>query len=222
MPFEPTPGRTNPITFGYTAGPDTACSGDECSGVSGGKSGAIQTENPRAAQQGLIDPRQVLAREVGPRGAAGGDVLAPERQRSRITLRIALLIAAVVTGLVLLVLPPIRTLLRRRRLRRAAAEPRRLILVAYELFTERARGVGLGRGPGETLEEYRRKVIDTGYLSDGHLDRLTSLATTAAYSLRQPDEDDARRAVEAADVALREIRRAVGPARWVVGLYRRR
>jgi hypothetical protein len=97
-----------------------------------------------------------------------------------------------------------------------------LILVAYELFTERARGVGLGRGPGETLEEYRRKVIDTGYLSDGHLDRLTSLATTAAYSPRQPDEDDARRAVEAADVALREIRRAVGPARWVVGLYRRR
>ena len=85
------------------------------------------------------------------------------------------LLGAIVVGLVLLLVPPIRALRRRVRLRRAAAEPRRLILETYEVFTERAAGMGLGRGPGETLDEYRRKVMETGYLSNGHLDRLTRL-----------------------------------------------
>ena len=61
------------------------------------------------------------------------------------------------SGLVLLLVPPVRALRRRVRLRRAAVEPRRLILATYEVFTERAAGIGLGRDPGETLNEYRRK-----------------------------------------------------------------
>jgi hypothetical protein len=81
--------------------------------------------------------------------------------------------------------------------------------------------MGLGRGPGETIEEYRRKVLETGYLSDGHLDRLTRIATAAAYSPRSPDQEDARQAVDAAEIALREIKRSVGSTRWLVGLYRR-
>ena len=132
-----------------------------------------------------------------------------------------LLIAAVIGVIVLLVVPPARALRRRMRLRRAAAEPRRLILVTYEQFTERAAGLGLGRDHGETLEEYRRKVMETGYLSNGDLDRLTSLATVAAYSAHDPDDEQARDAGDAADIAIREIRRAVGPAKWLVGLYRR-
>jgi hypothetical protein len=97
-----------------------------------------------------------------------------------------------------------------------------LILVTYEQFIERAAGLGLGRGAGETLEEYRRKVMETGYLSNGHLDRLTRLATTAAYSLHEPDGEQAEDAGDAAETAIREIKRAVGPTRWLVGLYRRR
>ncbi|MGH7539992.1 MAG: DUF4129 domain-containing protein, partial [Gemmatimonadota bacterium] len=104
----------------------------------------------------------------------------------------------------------------------AAGDPRRSILVTYELFSEQVSGLGLGRGQGETLEEYRRRVMDTGYLSDGHMDRLTRLATAAAYSGREPGVEHASQAGEAATTALREIRRAVGPTRWVVGLYRRR
>ncbi|MDQ4109459.1 MAG: DUF4129 domain-containing protein, partial [Actinomycetota bacterium] len=102
------------------------------------------------------------------------------------------------------------------------AEPRRSILVTYDQFTERAAGLGLGRGPGETLEEYRRKVMETGFLSNGHLDRLTGLATAAAYSPHEPDGEQASEAGAAADTAIREIRRAVGSRRWLVGLYRRR
>jgi hypothetical protein len=93
--------------------------------------------------------------------------------------------------------------------------------VTYEQFTERIGGVGLARAPGETLEEYRRRVLETGYLSDGHLDRLTRIATSAAYSHREPDAEDARHASDAAGTALREIRRSVGPVRWLGGLYRR-
>jgi hypothetical protein len=50
---------------------------------------------------------------------------------------------------------------------------------------------------------------------------LTAIATSAAYAPRPPDPDDAGRATEAAGTALTEIRRAVGPARWISGLYRR-
>ena len=139
-----------------------------------------------------------------------------------ISARMALLLGAIVVGLVLLLVPPVRAIRRRVRLRRAAAEPRRLILETYEVFTERAAGMGLGRGPGETLDEYRRKVMETGYLSNGHLDRLTRLTTTAAYSQHEPDEQQAQDATSAADTAIREIRRAVGPAAWFVGLYRGR
>jgi hypothetical protein len=71
------------------------------------------------------------------------------------------------------------------------------------------------------LEEYRRKVTDTGYLENGDLDRLTRLATAAAYSPHDPDGEQAREAGDAAETAFREIKRAVGPARWLVGLYRR-
>jgi hypothetical protein len=81
--------------------------------------------------------------------------------------------------------------------------------------------MGLPRSRGETFDEYRRKVLETGYLADGHLDRLTSIATAAAYSPREPDGDDVRSASEASGTALTEIRRAVGRGRWLVGLYRR-
>ena len=60
----------------------------------------------------------------------------------------ALLLGAIVAGLVLLLVPPVRALRRRVRLRRAADEPRRLILETYEVFTERAAGLGLGRRCG--------------------------------------------------------------------------
>ena len=134
----------------------------------------------------------------------------------------ALLLGAIVVGLVLLFVPPVRALRRRIRLRRAGDEPRRLILATYEVFTERASGIGLGRDPGETLNEYRTKVMETGYLSNGHLDRLTGLASAAAYSPHAPSAEQAREAGSAADTAIREIRRSVGPTAWFLGLYRGR
>jgi transglutaminase-like putative cysteine protease len=218
MPFEPTPIRENPIVTAYTA-PET-CSGPGCGDGPDGPGAGANAENRQGPrQQGLTDPRPALTGHGGREGGAGTVGLAADP--SPISARLALLIAAVVAGVGFLLMPVARAVRRRMARGRAAGEPRRSILVTYEQFTERAAGMGLGRARGETFEEYRRKVLETGYLSDGHLDRLTRIATAAAYSPRDPAEGDARSASEAAGTALTEIRRAVGRARWLVGLYRR-
>jgi len=219
MPFEPTPTRVNPVTTAYNA-PAPACNGPTCPGPDGPATGSDGVGSTRGSgQQGLLDPRP-QARGHG--GAVGeGGTITPPAEESGIA-RIALLVGLIFAGIGFLLVAPARALRRRVRLRGASAEPRRLILVTYEQFTERAAGLGLGRGPGETLEEYRRKVMETGYLSNGHLDRLTRLTTAAAYSSHEPDGEQAGEAGDAAETAIREIKRAVGPARWLVGLYRRR
>jgi transglutaminase-like putative cysteine protease len=218
MPFEPTPRRVNPTVVGYDP-PADACTGPTCPGEDGPISQPGEVDGGRGAgQQGLLDPRP---QAVGPRGAVGESGTIDTAEDDRDLTRTALVIGVVLAGIVLSLIPPARALRRRMRLRRAAGEPRRLILVTYEQFTERAAGLGLGRDRGETLEEYRHKVMGTGYLSNGDLDRLTRLATAAAYSAHDPDDEQARDAGDAADTAIREIRRAVGPATWLVGLYRR-
>jgi transglutaminase-like putative cysteine protease len=217
MPFEPTPGIANAMN--YLSPPDSACSGEGCGGDPAGRLGETLTEVREAQDRAFEnDPRF-----QGPRGSDGDrGTIGIADGGPPISARAALVLGAIVAGLVLLLVPPARALRRRVRLRRAAAEPRRLILETYEVFTERAAGLGLGRARGETLEEYRRKVMDTGYLSNGHLDRLTTLATAAAYSHHEPGDEQAQEAGDAAGTAIREIRRAVGPAAWVAGLYRGR
>ncbi|MGI8615959.1 MAG: transglutaminase TgpA family protein [Actinomycetota bacterium] len=220
MPFEPTPRRVNPTVVGYDP-PADACPGPGCvdTGTETGGETASPT-GPGGSQRERIegDPRLGNAPLRPPTDLPAA---APVGNDPPIGARTALLIAAIVGAVILLVVPPARVLRRAMRRRGAAAEPRRLILVTYEQFTERAAGLGLGRSPGETLEEYRRKVRETGYLANGDLDRLTRLASAAAYSAHDPDGEQAREAGEAAETAIREIRRAVGPARWLVGLYRR-
>ncbi len=219
MPFEPTPTRTNAVTY-VSPGSGTACPGPGCPDGegAGGPDGGSQVNEPGTAQRERFDndPR------LGPRGPAGSDTIDIADDASPISARMVLLLGAIVAGLVLLLVPPVRALRRRVRLRRAGGEPRRLILATYEVFTERAAGIGLGRDSGETLNEYRTKVMETGYLSNGHLDRLTRLASVAAYSPHEPAAEHAEEAGSAADTAIREIRRSVGPAAWFVGLYRGR
>ena len=221
MPFEPTPFRVNPVTLAYTAPAQPACPGPGCvedpSQVP--PTQAQAPGGPGGAQQQRIEQDPRLSGGAVPTGPTSTPIEEPEDPLS--TARIALLAGAIAVVLALLLVPPWRALRRRLRMRRAAAEPRRSILVTYDVFTERAGALGLGRRHGETLEEYRRKVMDTGYLSDGHLDRLTRLTTQAAYGPRELEPAQAHEAGDAADTAFRELRRAVGPARWFVGLYRR-
>jgi transglutaminase-like putative cysteine protease len=214
MPFEPTPNRENPAVEAYrTQVTGGAPDGDAPRDPAG------TSESGRVASQGDLRPVPPVTRGGGREAGAGAAGL--PREPEGISARVALLIAATLAGIGFLLIPVARSVRRRIALGRAAGEPRRSILVTYGQFTDRAAGVGLPRARGETFDEYRRKVLDTGYLSDGEMDRLTSIATAAAYSPREPDAEDVRSANEAADTALSEIRRAVGPRRWFVGLYRR-
>jgi hypothetical protein len=217
MPFEPTPTRTNAVI--YVSSGDGPCTGQDCPGETPPPgTGGSATETREATTIEGLRPGN------GPRGATGdpGTINIADDDPSPISARMALLLGALVVGLALLLVPPVRALRRRIRLRRAGEEPRRLILATYEVFTERAAGIGLDREPGETLNEYRTKVMGTGYLSNGHLDRLTKLASAAAYSPHAPAAEQAEEAGSAADTAIREIRRSVGPTAWFVGLYRGR
>ena len=64
--------------------------------------------------------------------------------------------------------------------------------------------------------------METGYLSNGHLDRLTAARDGRRVLTARTGREQAQRPASAADTAIREIRRAVGPAAWFVGLYRGR
>jgi transglutaminase-like putative cysteine protease len=217
MPFEPTPSRSNPIVEGYTR---VATDGPGQPDV---RPPTPAERSERAGQQGLIDPTPALpgGGTCGPRQGCTDPLPPLPESTPLVSGRRGLALLAGLAALVVLMIPVVRAFRRRVRLRRAAAQPRRLILATYDAFSERIAGVGLARSPGETLEEYRRRVLDTGYLSDGHLDRLTMIASVAAYSNREPDRDDAREATDAANTAVTDIRRAVGPVRWFTGLYRR-
>jgi hypothetical protein len=115
----------------------------------------------------------------------------------------------------------VRDVRRRIRLRRAAASPRSLILTTYDVFTERAGELGYARPPGETLDEYRDRVGATGPLRNGDLDRLTDIASRAAYAPGAPDAAQADEATAAAGAALKDLRRGTKLGARLRGRYLR-
>jgi len=90
------------------------------------------------------------------------------------------------------------------------------------VFTQRAADLGYPRGPGETIEEYRRKLDRSSPEGDAGIGRLSTIAGRAAYAPEEPGEDDARGAREAADTALRGLRKGTSLPRRLSGSYRLR
>ena len=80
--------------------------------------------------------------------------------------------------------------------------------------------MGLGRREGETLQEYRDRLRRRVAFSDGHLERITSMAARAAYSPHPLSRQDARNAVDAGRRAIRDVRRSAPVARRVIGVFR--
>ncbi len=235
VPFEPTPNRRADVLGAYPYLDPTApqpCvnpDGSPCETTQGGQS---QTG---AGGQGLADsPTSALAREgtrpeeIGARGSVrGGDgpiaigsanVAPPTPFTARNALFLALLLGVIALALV----PPAHAWQRRRRLRRAGSEPRSLILTTYDVFAGRAAELGFPRSRGQTIEEYRRWVADSGSVGGGDLDRLSRLATDAAYAERDPGADDAAEATRSSDAIVRAMRRRAGWSQRITGPYRRR
>ena len=111
----------------------------------------------------------------------------------------------------------------RRRRRRTAGDPRTSILVTFDLFAERARALGWGRRPDETVEEFRRRLISRGAVRDAHEATFTLLASTvsaAAYGARTPSPDDASRAERSTVSLLQALREASSWRRRLLSVYR--
>jgi hypothetical protein len=216
IPFEPTPGPRTPAAATYqprvsTGGP-SGCRGPDC-GID------VTPDEPTNVQE---------CRQLGAdaRRNAGGAPLPPlptvtAPAASPWTPQRLLWIAVGLAALGLLLVPPFRAWRRRRRLHRARHDPRQLILATYDVFTERAGELGFVRQRGETLDEYQARVAASGRLRDGHLDRLTRVASGAAYSPREPGDEDARGASADASEALKELRKGASFTQRVTGAYRR-
>jgi transglutaminase-like putative cysteine protease len=206
LAFEPTPGRTNAAASSYL-------NDDEPSGCASGR--ACPTP-PRGGQVSgptpNIKPRPT---ETG----RGGSTASPQ---ARASVR-WIAIGTVAVLLVSLAGVPMRAAWRRRRrLRRAAREPRRLVLAAYDVFEERARQAGLPRAIAETPEEYRRRLLGTGRLKEGDIDRLLRLTVRAAYAPDAPTPEEASAAVSDASLAAKLLRRDAPLHSRVAAAYGRR
>ena len=222
LAFEPTPGRTNPIAEGYQH-PAIACPSGAPGCTPSGTAGGPNAPGTSGSTGNLPGQLQNLNRRQFQRGFALTPlppIRAAEANRLRVPIGV---VASILLGLALLValsIPPVRALRRRAHLLRAGHAPRALILATYDVFTERAADLGYGRGQGETLDEYRRRLSAAGGLSDGHLDQLTSIAVRAAYAPQDPPESDVRDASKAASTALHDLRGQTAWGRRIAGQYR--
>ena len=234
LPFEPTPGRSNPIdepgTYLNPTAP-TSPGGSELPGGEGANSGAgagigtdCTTENGRPVPAQLCGPDSTIVGDPGRGGrpgfSEGFPTLEPVDERGySIPYRWILLGVGAVAGLLLLI-TPIAKWVWRHRLLRAPRNPRDRILATYRVFDGKAADLGLGRRDGETLEEHRARLSAAAALSDGHLSHLAALAVRAAYSADPPSPADASQALRDARTAIGDLRRDAGWVRRIVGTYR--
>jgi hypothetical protein len=217
LAFEPTPGRLNPVArqIDDPSAPCVAHAGAPC--VPARPGGGGRGNSAKVGKGGGVNEQRFLTK--GSRGATS-PVPTVGGGAWRIPIRPLLAIAGLLAALALLLIPPARALRRRVRLARSSREPRALILATYQVFTLRAADLGLAKGPGETLEEYRARLASSGLLSNGGLDRLTAIAGRAAYAPEDPDGAEADEATRAADETIRDLRRHTPMSKRILGAYR--
>jgi transglutaminase-like putative cysteine protease len=233
LPFEPTPGRSNPVADpGTYLNPTVPNSpGSELPGGEGGNTGpgsgigtSCHTESGRPLPAQLCGPDSTIVgvpgRAAGPGFSDGFPVPEPVDEHGySIPYRWILAGLAAVAGLLLL-FTPIAKWVWRRRLLRAPRDPRDRILAVYRVFDAKAADLGLGRREGETLEEHRARLSAAVALSDGHLDHLAAVAARAAYAEDPPSPEEANQAVRDARTAIGDLRRDAGWVRRIIGTYR--
>jgi transglutaminase-like putative cysteine protease len=224
LPFEPTPGgMSNPATATYMRSSTGQSTCEPSSGSCNGK-GVDQPIVPKPDKSCPVNRgRACLETQLtsSPQQQAGSETPTPPNVPRRVPAALVIGWASLIAGLVLAGIPLVRWFRRRRTIRHAAREPRALILATYDVLSERAADLGLGRGAGETPHEYRRRVEATDLLTDGHMERLTGTVVRAAYSARTVTNEDARDAAADADQVIRDLRRATPLRRRVLGIYRR-
>ena len=220
--FEPTPGTGfgDPATASYEdiKVPTTCPKGPSGCTPTGGPTQPTPTPPPTT---GRTKGRVNLPHGAGSAPSLGNGGGRNATGLHRLTAPIVFGLLVVLAGVFALAIPLGRWTSRRRRMRRAGREPRELILATYDLFGERAADLGLGREPGETPLEYRRRVEATGWIRVGDLERMTGAVVRAAYGPEPPSADDAIDVAADASRAIRDLRQATPLRRKILGIYRR-
>ncbi len=223
LAFDPTPTRSNPTIARYAA-PSPLNISQLTSGppVSAGTGDTTTLKNRVACQ--AHRSACIIQREPGEQrlGAPGsfltGNRLPRYRPKASWHTK-ALVAAGAAAGLIVLLLPVFKAARRRIARRRGHGTGAR-ILSAYGVVLDAAADVGFGKRPWETLEEYRARLTGSVPFSNGDFDDLTALAQRAAYAGGSVAPAEEPRARALARRASREIRRAAGPIRTLVGAYR--
>jgi transglutaminase-like putative cysteine protease len=233
LQFEPTPGHgthPNAEPGSYLNPTNGAPNPEESPGDATGATGPGAGSGAECVAAANLSPRerQLLCQvERRPQRGPGdfvplpsvGAIGTPDGSGYSVPYRLIFLGLLILLGVLLVVVPIAKSAWRRRLLRRSR-EPREHVLAAYRVFDGEAADLGLGRREGETLDEHRARLAAAIAFTDGHLGRLTALATRAAYAPAPPTPEEARGSVEDAHRAIRELRKDVGLVRWIVGTYR--
>jgi hypothetical protein len=233
LPFEPTPGHgthpnaeagtyLNPTTRGDGQGGHVDGRGEA---IGSGRGGAVEclTSGSPSERQLACKTEFLLVPGLVPESDSGlppfGATDTPDRSRYSVPYRLIFLGLLILLGVLLVVVPIVKSAWRRRLLRRSR-EPREHILAAYRVFDGEAADLGLGRREGETIDEHRARLAAAIAFADGHLGRLTAHATRAAYAADAPSPEEATSAAHDAHRAIRELRKDAGLIRRIVGTYR--
>ena len=229
LQFEPTPGHgthpnADPGTYLNPAKGSTNPDGTSTDpGNNAGVGGANGTDCEAAA---TARERQLCQIENRPQRGPGDFVPLPTVGTTQtdgsgysVPYRWIFLGLLIALGVLLIVVPIAKSVWRRRLLRRSR-EPREHVLAAYRVFDGEAADLGLGRRDGETLDEHRARLAAAIAFTDGHLGRLSTQATRAAYAAQAPTPEEAKASVEDAHRAIRELRKDAGLIRRIVGTYR--
>ena len=207
LPFEPTPGRSNPsaqyllpraLRGGGSGGPV---------GGAGGEPGSATAVEQRESFQPLPGALEPLGEPAGGR-----------RQNCSFWWPVGLVVIGI-AFVVLLAAPPLKALARRIALTRAA-DGRPRILAAYNWLLSGAADLGLGRRVSETPAEFRERLRANANLPQDAVDRISSLADRALYSRSTPPAGQGEEAVNAARTILRELRREAGLLRTLAAAIR--
>lgn len=213
LAFEPTPTQTNPVAQAYMTPLSEGCTGGNCPG--GERTSAV-----RGSAIGTDRRFLNAARRRDPQNPATGGLPPAGESRPAFPTGRALLALVAVALLAAVLLPPAKLIRRRLRLTSAGRRPRELVLATYDVFTAQAGDLGLGRSAGETMQEYSLRLRASARFSDGDLERLTRIASRAAYARDAIGREDATEAQAAARQAFRDLRRDRGRLRRLLGIYR--
>jgi transglutaminase-like putative cysteine protease len=207
LAFEPTPSRHNPVGASYLV---PGADGGGRGGQGGGPGG--QDEAPGIQTREEFNATGTSFQEA-PEAPSPGEEPAPFPWGA-----IALALLATV-AVVAAFAAAAKAVARRVALSRSGT-PAQAVRRAYRVMEASASDLGLARDRSETLWEYRDRLLRRSQFSDGHLERLTSLAGRAMYSPRPPGPGEARDAAEATRAAVRDLRREAGPVRTIMGAVR--